>query len=169
MFFLKEETKVIALHPSYFGPNVREYLINRLNEEEEGRCTGDHFVICVMDMVDIGEGRVLPSNGQAEYTIKYRAIIWKPFRGETVDALVTSVKPTGIFTLAGPLSVFIARKNIPSDIKWEPNTVPAQYTDHADQVIEKGTSLRLKILGVKPDVAAINAIGTIKEDYLGPL
>jgi hypothetical protein len=59
------------------------------------------------------------------------------------------------------------RKNIPSDIKWEPNTVPPQYTDHADQVIEKGTSLRLKILGVKPDVAAINAIGTIKEDYLG--
>lgn len=27
-----------------------------------------------------------------------------------VDAIVTSVKPTGIFTLAGPLSVFIARK-----------------------------------------------------------
>lgn len=128
MFFLKEETKVISLHPSYFGPNVREYLITRLNEEEEGRCTGDHFVICVMDMVDIGEGRVMPSSGHAEYTIKYRAIIWKPFRGETVgtesrafgsqkadkrlqvDAIVTSVKPTGIFTLAGPLSVFIARK-----------------------------------------------------------
>ena len=27
--------------------------------------------------------------------------------------------------------------------------------------------MRLKILGVKPDVAAINAIGTIREDYLG--
>lgn len=63
---------------------MRDYLINRLNEEEEGRCTGDHFVICVMDMVDIGEGRVMPSTGNAEYTIKYRAIIWKPFRGETV-------------------------------------------------------------------------------------
>lgn len=184
MFFLKEETKVVTLHPSFFGPNVKEYLINRLNEEEEGRCTGDHFVICVMDMVDIGDGRVIPGSGHAEYTIKYRAIIWKPFRGETVcflssrlycfvltgvqvDAIVTSVKPTGIFTLAGPLSVFIARKNIPSDIKWEPGTVPPQYTDHADQVIERGTSLRLKILGVKPDVSAINAIGTIKEDYLG--
>ena len=45
--------------------------------------------------------------------------------------------------------------------------MPPQYTDHADQVIEKQTTLRLKILGVKPDVAAINAIGTIKEDYLG--
>lgn len=131
MFFLKEETKIISLHPSYFGPNVREYLINRLNEEEEGRCTGDHFVICVMDMVDTGEGRVVPSSGSAEYTIRYRAIIWKPFRGETVwlngclcttlslsvliamsqvDAIVTSVKPTGIFTLSGPLVVFIARK-----------------------------------------------------------
>ena len=45
--------------------------------------------------------------------------------------------------------------------------VPPVYTDHADQVIEKGTSLRLKILGVKPDVSNINAIGTIREDYLG--
>lgn len=27
-----------------------------------------------------------------------------------VDAIVTSVKPTGIFTLAGPLVVFVARK-----------------------------------------------------------
>jgi len=86
MFFLKEETKIISLHPSYFGPNMRDYLVDRLNEEEEGRCTGDHFVICVMDMVEIGEGRVIPSNGNAEYTIKYRAIIWKPFRGETVCA-----------------------------------------------------------------------------------
>jgi len=65
------------------------------------------------------------------------------------------------------IGMLIINQNIPSDIKWEPNTVPPQYTDHADQVIEKGTSLRLKILGVKPDVAAINAIGTIKEDYLG--
>jgi hypothetical protein len=74
------------------------------------------------------------------------------------------------YVLAGQyLNLFATNdsQNIPSDIKWEPNTVPPQYTDHADQVIEKGTSLRLKILGVKPDVAAINAIGTIKEDYLG--
>lgn len=70
-------------------------------------------------------------------------------------------------TLDPGVSLLTAHQNIPSDIKWEPNTVPPQYTDHADQVIEKGTSLRLKILGVKPDVAAINAIGTIKEDYLG--
>lgn len=90
MFFLKEETKVVSLHPSYFGPNVKEYLINRLNEEEEGRCTGDHFVICVMDMVDIGEGRVIPGSGHAEYTIQYRAIIWKPFRGETVRFQISS-------------------------------------------------------------------------------
>lgn len=95
MFFLKEEAKVITLHPSYFGPNMREYLIARLNEEEEGRCTGDHFVICVMDMVDIGEGRVIPSSGHAEYTIKYRAIIWKPFRGETVCPHSRGLRGTG--------------------------------------------------------------------------
>ena len=105
MFFLKEETKIVSLHPSYFGPNVREYLINRLNEEEEGSCTGDHFVICVMDMVDTGEGRVVPGSGGAEYTIKYRAIIWKPFRGETVRFLFFSF-PFLSFVVMSCVSLF---------------------------------------------------------------
>ena len=113
MFFLKEEAKVITLHPSYFGPNMREYLITRLNEEEEGRCTGDHFVICVMDMVDIGEGRVMPSSGHAEYTIKYRAIIWKPFRGETVCALGLAVIPLIFGVFANYASIRSMRLSLP--------------------------------------------------------
>lgn len=84
MFFLHELERVITLHPSFFGPRVKEYLTNRLLEDVEGTCTGQYYIICVMDAYDISEGRVIPSSAVAEYTVHYRAVVWRPFKGETV-------------------------------------------------------------------------------------
>ena len=56
---------------------------------------------------------------------------------------------------------------IPGDIKWDPNATPPQYTDNGDQVIEKGTHLRVKLIGTRSDVGSMFAIGSIKEDFLG--
>jgi len=84
MFFLYELERVITLHPSFFGPRVKEYLTNRLLEDVEGTCTGQYYIICVMDAYDISEGRVIPGSAVAEYTVHYRAVVWRPFKGETV-------------------------------------------------------------------------------------
>lgn len=56
---------------------------------------------------------------------------------------------------------------IPSDIKWDPNATPPQFTDNGDQVLEKGTQLRIKLKGIRSDVGSMFAIGSIKEDFLG--
>lgn len=85
MFFLRDLERTIALHPSFFGPRVRDYLTNKLFQEAEGTCNGQYYTICVVDPYDISEGRVLPGIAKAEYTIRYRAVVWKPFRGEIVS------------------------------------------------------------------------------------
>ena len=85
MYFLYELERVITLHPSFFGPRVKEYLTNRLLEDVEGTCTGSYYIICVMDAYDISEGRVVPGSAVAEYTVHYRAVVWRPFKGETVS------------------------------------------------------------------------------------
>lgn len=56
---------------------------------------------------------------------------------------------------------------ISKDIKFDPNATPWQWTDNEDQVIEKGAQVRVKLLGIRSDVGAMYAIGSIKEDYLG--
>ena len=56
---------------------------------------------------------------------------------------------------------------IPSDIKFDGNATPPQFTDNADQVIERGTHIRVKIKGIRGEVGQMYAIATIKEDYLG--
>jgi hypothetical protein len=85
MFFLRDLEQTISLHPSFFGPRVRDYLTNKLFQDAEGTCNGQYYIICVVDPYDISEGRVLPGIAKAEYTIRYRAVVWKPFRGEIVS------------------------------------------------------------------------------------
>lgn len=92
MFFLHELERVISLHPSFFGPRVKEYLKNKLLEDVEGTCDGSYYIICVVDPSDISEGRVVPGEARAEYTIRYHAVVWKPFKGEVVswNVVITS-------------------------------------------------------------------------------
>jgi hypothetical protein len=52
---------------------------------------------------------------------------------------------------------------IPSDIKFDANATPPQFTDNGDQVIEAGTHIRMKLIGTRSDVGSMFAIGSIKE------
>lgn len=85
MFFLYNMERRVTLHPSYFGRNMKELVTSKLVSDVEGTCAGDYYIIVIMDAFDISEGRVLPSTGLAEFTVGYRAVVWRPFKGETVS------------------------------------------------------------------------------------
>lgn len=52
---------------------------------------------------------------------------------------------------------------IPSDIHFDANATPPQWTDNGEQVIEKGTNIRIKIKGLRSEVDKMYAVGTMKE------
>ena len=109
MFFIKELTRTMTLHPSFFNPMIREYLQNELLRSVEGNIQGDYYVICVLDStMEISEGMVIPGTGRVEYTVTYRAVCFKPYRGEVVDGLVSSVIKSGFFVDVGPLLAFVS-------------------------------------------------------------
>jgi DNA-directed RNA polymerase II subunit RPB7 len=73
---------------------MRTYLKHKLLSDVEGTCSGQYgYIICVLDhqKIDIGAGKIVPGVGLAEFTVNYQAIIFKPFKGEVVDATVTTV------------------------------------------------------------------------------
>lgn len=172
MFFIKDLSLSLTLHPSYFGSQMQDYLRQKLLTDVEGTCTGQFgYIVCVLDShnIDVGKGRVIPGNlGYAEFDVRYKAVVWKPFKGEVVDGIVSSVNNMGFFADVGPLSVFISKHLIPSDMKFMPSHTPPAYVGE-DQLVMKGVKIRIKIIGTRADVNSISAIGSIKEDYLGPL
>ncbi|TIB76343.1 hypothetical protein E3Q23_01912 [Wallemia mellicola] len=106
------------------------------------------------DVEDPGSGTVLPGVGTAEFVVKYTAIVYKPFKGEVVDGQVASVNKMGFFADVGPLQVFVSSHLIPQDIKFDPSSNPACFSSE-DQVIEKGSKVRLKIVGTRVDATEI--------------
>ena len=88
----KELTHTILLHPSYFGPRMLQFLESKLYSDVEGTCSGAFgYIIAVVSILDIGKGMVLSGSGQAEFITRYRAIVFKPFKGEVVDGVVNNV------------------------------------------------------------------------------
>jgi DNA-directed RNA polymerase II subunit RPB7 len=88
-----------------------QFLESKLYSDVEGTCSGQFgYIIAVVSTLDIGKGMVLSGSGQAEFITRYRAIVFKPFKGEVVDGVVNNVikvrleeAPTGLPSTVVPL------------------------------------------------------------------
>jgi DNA-directed RNA polymerase II subunit RPB7 len=108
---------------------MTSFLESKLHADVEGTCSGQFgYIIAVVQIMDIGKGMVLSGSGQAEFVTHYRAIVFKPFKGEVVDGVVDSVSKVGLvlgsrfwiaslyvpqmgfFAEVGPLKVFVSHQ-----------------------------------------------------------
>ena len=97
------------LHPKYFGPQLLETVRKKLFSEVEGVCKGKYgYVIAVTTIDNIGAGIIQPGQGFVVYPIKYKAIVFRPFKEEILDAVVNQVNKVGIFADIGPTTCFIS-------------------------------------------------------------
>ncbi|KEI40094.1 uncharacterized protein L969DRAFT_86723 [Mixia osmundae IAM 14324] len=176
MFFLKNLTHTINLHPSYFGANTSDYVKHKLFEDVSGTCSGLHGYIVAVLVVGSGEGpfkpqgTIQPGTGMAEFEVPYLAVVFRPFKGEVLDGVVTTVNKMGFFVEVGALTVFVSAHLMPGDMKFSEDS-PPRFSRMGDDsmAIQKDVVVRVKIVGTRIDATEIFAIGTIKEDYLGPL
>lgn len=171
MFFIKDLSLNITLHPSFFGPRMKDYLKTKLLQEVEGSCTGKFgYILCVLDYdkIDIERGRILPTDGSADFTVRYRAVVFKPFRGEVVDGTVVSCSQHGFEVQVGPMKVFVTKHLMPQDLIFNAGSNPPSYQSSEDVITIK-SRIRVKIEGCISQVSSIHAIGSIKEDYLGAI
>ena len=132
----KELSHTITLHPSYFGPNMQDKIREKLYADVEGTCSGRYgYVVTVVSISRLEKGKVLPGSGLAEFKVTYQAILFKPFKGEVLDCIVTTVnkvmcqlnrwhnltfekKKMGFFVDVGPLQVFVS-----SHVRLEDNII----------------------------------------------
>ena len=74
-----------------------QFLESKLYADVEGTCSGAFgYIIAVVSILDIGKGMVISGSGQAEFITRYRAIVFKPFKGEVVDGVVNNVNKVWI-------------------------------------------------------------------------
>lgn len=91
--FLEAE---INLHPMFFGPKLQDTVRARVREEVEGNIVETYgYVVQVLDFADIGKGVIDSTTAYAKFTVKYNALLFRPFINEVCDVIVDSVNQVG--------------------------------------------------------------------------
>lgn len=71
------------------------------------------YVIAVTGIIEqsdeMSNGKI-DEFGNVTFPVKYRAIVFKPFRMEVVDAVVDKVTRIGFYAKAGPMMIFVSQR-----------------------------------------------------------
>ncbi|KAL8275045.1 hypothetical protein Esti_001101 [Eimeria stiedai] len=169
MFFVVERWESVALRPAQLGPEYLSCIEALLRQQVEGKCLQSvGYVVCVIRVLQNMPGRIQDSTGFVVVAAKYQAIVFKPFKEEVLDAVVTDVNKLGLFAQCGPLKVFVSRASLPSSYTFQEEEAVPSFSD-GSVALRTGGEIRLKLLGVRFDASQIFAVATINADYLGPI
>merc|ERR1719387_2561853 len=69
--------------------------------------------------------------GFVTFPIRFTAVVFRPFKGEVLDAVVTTVNKLGFFADAGPLSVFVSKHQVPRGMEFDSQSNPVSFVQNA--------------------------------------
>lgn len=104
MFYITEVEDHIRVEPKLFGLPTQEAVENQLEETysdyydpELGRA------IKVLEVLEVGEGVIIPGDGAAYYETKFRILVWKPELQELVYGVISEITNFGAFIDMGTM------------------------------------------------------------------
>jgi DNA-directed RNA polymerase II subunit RPB7 len=173
MFFVLTLKKYILVTPDLLGRKLFSHLFDVLKRTVEGTCSARYgYVVRVLKVDEHGEGKVKDGSGDVLFPLSFKALVFMPYQGEVLDAVVTEVMEIGFMASAGPLKLFVAQKNMLDEFEYDQQAGPFPIWKSKEDptlVIEKNKVVRIKIIGFRVDANEMFAIGTTAEDFLGPL
>ena len=108
MFYELEIQDHIRLPPDNFKDDLKKAIKERLNEKYESHIDKDHgIIIAVKEVVNIGEGVIIPGDGAAYYDITFKLLSFKPEIQEVVQGIVTDITDFGVFLNIGAIDGMI--------------------------------------------------------------
>ncbi|GMP89487.1 hypothetical protein CsSME_00041038 [Camellia sinensis var. sinensis] len=113
-------------------------------------CGRHGFVVAITGIENVGKGLIRDGTGFVTFPVKYQCVVFRPFKGEILEAVVTMVN-----------------KLIQDDMEFQSGDMPNYTTSDGSVKIQKESEVRLKIIGTRVDATEIFCIGTIKDDFLG--
>lgn len=97
----------------------------------------------------------LAGAGVVTFPVRFMAVVFRPFKGEVLDAVVTTVNKMGFFAEVGPLQVFVSKHSMPGDLEFDPQSNPPSYvsqiSDDQPVRIAKDSEVRLRLIGIRVD------------------
>jgi len=108
MFYLAEVEDYVRVEPRLFGLPTAEAVEKQLKEtykEYYDKEMGQ--VVSVVEVLDVGEGVIIPGDGAAYYNSAFKLLVWKPEVQELVLGEISEIATFGAFIDLGVMKGMI--------------------------------------------------------------
>ncbi|VDD97319.1 unnamed protein product [Enterobius vermicularis] len=121
MFVLVLMEDVVRIKPHQMGQDVEEVVTARLNELLSNKVIpGVGLCIFLHDILELGDGYILPGDGSSHVRVKFRFIVFRPFVDEIIEAKVLSSNKNGLtLTIKFFEEIFIPAHRLPQTSVFE--------------------------------------------------
>lgn len=104
MYSIVTVKDVVRIPPDQFGSPIEEAAMIHLRKQHENVLDRDvGLMIAVIEIDDIGQGRLMPGDGATYHAVTYQVLVFKPVRHEVVEGTVVELMDFGAFIRMGPL------------------------------------------------------------------
>tara|TARA_Y100000310_G_scaffold51278_1_gene47273 strand:+ start:2086 stop:2688 length:603 start_codon:yes stop_codon:yes gene_type:complete len=108
MFYVTEVEDHVRVDPKLFGLPTSQAVEDQLkNTYEEYYDKELGSVVSVIDVIEVGEGVIIPGDGAAYYSSKFKLLVWKPELQELVHGIVDEITNFGAFINMGVMKGMI--------------------------------------------------------------
>jgi DNA-directed RNA polymerase subunit E' len=104
MFYLTEVQDHVRVEPKLFGLPTQEAVDKQLREtyadyydKELGK------VVSVIEVLEVGEGVIIPGDGAAYYESTFKLLVWRPVLQELTFGSIAEITNFGAFLNMGPM------------------------------------------------------------------
>lgn len=108
MFYLAEIEDYVRVEPRLFGLSTKDAVEQQLKETFKGFINKELGVaVSVVEVLNVGEGIIIPGDGAAYYNSQFKLLIWKPEMQELVFGNVAEITNFGAFMDLGTMQGMI--------------------------------------------------------------
>jgi DNA-directed RNA polymerase subunit E' len=102
MFYITEVEDHVRVEPKLFGLSTRDAVESQLKETYKDFYERDlGKVITVVEVMEIGDGIIIPGDGAVYYASKFKLLVWKPELQELVYGSIAEITNFGAFIELG--------------------------------------------------------------------
>lgn len=159
----------VRVPPTKFGMNLDEALKSSIGEKVEGKLDVQiGIMLSVVEIDEVGEGKIIPGDGGVYYSAKFKVLSWMPREHEIVEGDVVDITEFGSFIRIGAIDGLVHISQVMDDyVSYdEKNSQLAGKESH--RILKQGDGVRARIISIS--FKEQNKIGlTMRQPYLGAL
>lgn len=105
----------VRVDPSNFKDDVKESIKVEIAKSYENKLEDNRFLLCLVDILGIGEGLIIPGDGAVYYETTFKLLAYEPIIKEVVEGEVSEITEFGAFVRIGPIEGVIHMSQVMDD------------------------------------------------------